>query len=154
MKTFLYSSLALVALLVAYTTAATNKTDFPEGSPAFKTSLKSALAEAKKENKPVIAIYSASWCGPCQEMKHKVYPSAAVKAFHDKFVWAYLDADDEAANGADMKKFGVEGIPHIQFLSSAGKPIDKQIGSSSPGEFVQKLEGVLKKAGGTKTASN
>ena len=154
MKAFLYSSLAVLAAFVAYSTAAPKKAEFPEGSPAFKTSLQSALSEAKKDGKPVIAIYSAVWCGPCQDMKHKVYPSAAIKPFHDKFVWAYLDADDQSANGADMKKFGVEGIPHIQFLSATGKSIDKQVGSSSPDEFAKKLEGVLKKAGPAKTAGN
>jgi len=153
MKTSLFSTLAVLAALVVYSTAAP-KADFPAGSPAFKTSLRSALTEAKKDGKPVIAIYSASWCGPCQDMKHKVYPSAQVKPFHDKFVWAYLDADDESANGADMKKFGVEGIPHIEFLNASGKSVDKQVGSSSPDEFAAKLKGVLKKAGTEKTASN
>jgi thiol:disulfide interchange protein len=149
---FLWSFAACAALIICSVPAA-RAADFPEGSPGFKTSLPAALKEAKKEGKPVIAIYSAVWCGPCQQMKHKVYPSAQVKPFHDKFVWAYLDADDEKANAADMQKFGVEGIPHIQFLSSSGKPIDKQIGSSSPEEFVEKLQSVLKKAGPPKTAS-
>jgi thiol:disulfide interchange protein len=153
MKTLLsLRGLMACAALLLLSTPAVRAGEFPEGSPAFKTSLPEALSAAKKEGKPVIAIYSAVWCGPCQQMKHNVYPSAQVKPFHDKFVWAYLDADDEKANAADMKKFGVEGIPHIQFLSASGKSLDKQIGSSSAEEFVQKLQEVLKKAG-PKTAS-
>jgi thiol:disulfide interchange protein len=148
MKTLLSScSLALCAALLVLSAPVARAGDFPEGSPDFKTSLPDALSAAKKEGKPVIAIYSAIWCGPCQMMKHNVYPSAQVKPYHGKFIWAYLDADDEKANAADMKKFGVEGIPHIQFLTSSGETLDKQIGASSPDTFVKKLETVLKKAG-------
>jgi thiol:disulfide interchange protein len=126
--------------------------DFPKGSPKFKTTLGAATSEAKKDNKPVIAIFSAVWCGPCQTMKRDVYPSDAVKAYHDKFVWAYLDADS-SSNQASMKKFGVSGIPHIEFLDSAGKSVGKQVGSTSPDAFAKTLEAMLKKAGGAKTAS-
>jgi thioredoxin 1 len=126
--------------------------DFPKGSPEFRFTLGSALKEAKKEGKPVIAIFSAGWCPPCQAMKHDVYPSAAVKPYHDKFVWAYLDAD-ESGNQADMKKFGVNGIPHIEFLDSSGKSVGKQVGSSSPEAFAKTLAGILKKAGPATTAA-
>lgn len=142
MKT-LSKSIFLAALVACSTVLAA---DFPKGSPAFEHKLSDALAKAKSENKPVIAVFSAVWCGPCQAMKKEVYPSKEVAAFHDKFVWAYLDAD-EAANGPAMEKYGVSGIPHIQFISKDGKSIDKQVGSTSPSEFADTLKGVLKKAG-------
>ena len=121
--------------------------DFPEGSPAFEHNLTDALAKAKKDGKPVVAVFSAVWCGPCQAMKKSVYPSSEVKPFQSKFVWAYIDAD-EKSNAADMQKFGVSGIPHIEILDKDGKSIGKQVGSSSPKDFVKTLEGALKKAGG------
>jgi thiol:disulfide interchange protein len=120
--------------------------DFPKGSPTFETSLSAALAKAKTENKPVIAVFSAVWCGPCQVMKKEVYPSSEVKKYHDKFIWAYLDTD-KSTNDADAKKYGVSGIPHVQFLDKNGKAVEKQIGSTSADDFAKTLEGVLKKAG-------
>lgn len=143
MKTLLASLAAL--LFVAHAVAA----DFPQGSPKFKTSLSAALSAAKKENKPVIAIFSAVWCGPCQTMKRDVYPSAAVKPYHDQFIWAYLDADT-SSNQADMKKFKVNGIPHIEFLDSSGASLGQQIGSTSPDAFAGILAQTLKKAGSSK----
>ncbi len=134
--------LALAAIFAATTSFAA---DFPKGSPKFETSLKSALSEAEKTGKPVIAVFSAVWCGPCQDMKKNVYPSDAVKAYHDKFVWAYLDTD-EASNAKAGEKYGVSGIPHIQFLDKSGKALDKQVGSSSAEDFAKTLEGVLSKA--------
>lgn len=136
----------LTALLLAIVTLPLLAADFPKGSPKFEHSLKSATAAAEKSGKPMILVFSAVWCGPCQQMKKEVYPSDAIKPFHDKFEWAYLDADEES-NAAAMKKFNVEGIPHIQFLSKDGKDLGSQVGSTSPEDFANTLEKTLKKAG-------
>ncbi|MGI8602830.1 MAG: thioredoxin family protein [Verrucomicrobiales bacterium] len=120
--------------------------DFPKGSPKFEKSYRSALSAAKKAGKPAVLVFSATWCGPCQAMKKDVYPSEAIKPFHDKFVWAYLDTDDKD-NEKPAKEFGVNGIPHIQFVSSEGKTLGNQVGSSTPEDFAKKLEGVIAKAG-------
>jgi thiol:disulfide interchange protein len=115
---------------------------FPDGSPKFETNYKAALASAAKDGKPVIVVFSASWCPPCQANKKKVYPSDAVKAYHDKFVWAYLDTDEEA-NAQVAKEFKVSGIPHIQFLSKAGKSLGTSIGGTTPDAFAGKLKEIL-----------
>lgn len=147
---FIYSSmknkLILSTFFAAFTFVASAVAgDFPEGSPKFGTNYKAALEQAKKENKPAILVFSAAWCGPCQAMKKKVYPSKEVAPLHDKFVWTYLDID-EGDNSAISEKYGVQGIPHIQFLDAAGKPIGTQVGSSDSAEFVRTLNAMLKKA--------
>lgn len=119
--------------------------DFPKGSPKFLTSYAAAVAAAKAENKPVVMVFSAVWCPPCQVMKKSVYPSKEVTPLHDKFVWAYLDTDVEA-NAAAAQKHKVSGIPHIEFLSPKGKSLGNQVGSSSPAEFAGTLEKILAKA--------
>lgn len=136
----------LIALTLAIVTLPLLAADFPKGSPTFGNNFKAVSAAAEKSGKPMILVFSAVWCGPCQQMKKEVYPSEAVKAFHDKFEWAYLDADEES-NAAVMKKYNVEGIPHIQFLSKDGKDIGSQVGSTSPEDFANTLEKTLKKAG-------
>jgi thioredoxin-related protein len=134
----------LITLLFAAAAVTVIAGDFPKGSPDFKTISTSALKAAEKEGKPVVMVFSASWCPPCQAMKNDVYPSDAVKAYHDKFVWAYLDVD-EASNEKISQKFGVQGIPHIQFLDSAGNPITNQVGGTTPEEFAKALADVLAK---------
>lgn len=119
--------------------------DFPKGSPKFEDRYRPALKAAAAAGKPLIVVFSASWCGPCQAMKKSVYPSEEVTPFHDKFVWAYLDVD-ESANKKVSQEFGVNGIPHIAFLDKDGKQLDSQVGSSSASSFAKKLEAVLKKA--------
>jgi len=119
--------------------------DFPAGSPKFEHSLPTAEAKAKKSGKPLVVVFSAAWCGPCQLMKKEVYPSAEVKALHDKFEWAYLDVDDES-NAPAAKKFEVSGIPHVQFIDKDGKPLGSQVGSTSPGDFAATLKKMLAKS--------
>jgi len=135
----------ILTLLAAALILPVMASDFPTGSPKFGTDYKAALETAKKEGKPAIIVFSASWCGPCQTMKKEVYPSKEVTALHDKFVWAYLDVDEEV-NGAPAKSYKVEGIPHVQFVSADGKDLGNQVGSTSAGEFTSTLEKVLKKA--------
>jgi thioredoxin-like negative regulator of GroEL len=141
--------LALATVAIASLTLAG---EFPKGSPKFEDSLRSVLKDSKENGKPIVAVFSAVWCGPCQKMKKEVYPSEEVKAYHDKFNWAYIDTDDRR-NAKDGEKFGVSGIPHIQFLDKEGKPLDKQVGSSSAEAFAKTLEGVLQKAGSASSST-
>lgn len=134
----------LIALLAALTLPVL-ASEFPEGSPKFGTSYEAALKTAKAEGKPVILVFSAVWCPPCQAMKKSVYPSAEVKPLHDKFVWAYLDVDEES-NAKAAEKYGVQGIPHVQFLSKDGKALGNQVGGVSPAEFAGILSKVSEKA--------
>ena len=95
--------------------------------------------------KPMIVVFSAAWCPPCQSMKKNVYPSADVKPLHDKFVWAYLDVDDEK-NAKIAEQYKVQGIPHIQFLGKDGKDLGNQVGGVAPAEFAGLLTKVSEKA--------
>jgi thioredoxin-related protein len=135
----------LITLLAATALLPLMAADFPKGSPKFGTDYKAALEQAKKEGKPTVLVFSAVWCPPCQAMKKDVYPSKEVAALHDKFVWAYLDVDEEA-NAEVSRKYGVQGIPHVQFLDSSGKDLGNQVGGTSPGDFASTLNTVLKKA--------
>ena len=121
------------------------KGDFPEGSPHFETDYKAALASAAKAGKPVIVVFSATWCPPCQANKKKVYPSDAVKPYHEKFVWAYLDVDDPA-NQAASKKYQTAGLPHLEFLNAKGLSVARLLGKKDAKTLAAQLSAVLPKA--------
>lgn len=140
--------IVLTTLLLAILCRPLLAADAPAGSPNFIHSYNDALAEAKKTGKPALLIFSASWCPPCQAMKRDVYPSAAVKPFHDKFVWAYLDADAKE-NEKPMTEFRISGIPFIKFLSADGKSLGSQTGGSTPEAFAVMLQSMLTRAAST-----
>lgn len=114
--------------------------------PAFLHDFDAARAASKESGKPLIAIFSASWCPPCQQMKKSVYPSKEVQPFHESFVWAYLDADNEA-NRPIMSRLKVSGIPHIAFIAADGQIMGNTVGASSPKDFAKTLTKVLADAG-------
>lgn len=141
----LKDSLGLLAIMIGLAlsnVAAEEKS----GEPVFHHDFNEAMAAAGESGKPVVTIFSAKWCGPCQTMKKKVYPSSEVAPFHDSFVWAYLDTDQES-NRSLMQKYRVSGIPHISFVSATGEVIEETKGSMAPADFAQVLTRTLKKAG-------
>lgn len=139
----------LLILAAAIFATSLHAADFPEGSPKFATNAEVAMKAAQTNGKPIILVFSAAWCGPCQTMKKEVYPNAEVKPFHDKFNWAYLDIDVEA-NSKLSNTYHVEVIPNIVFLNAAGQKIDQQEGGGAPDVFAQTLAKVLKKSGAPK----
>lgn len=150
-RTLMKKALLLLATLFSLSLHAA---DFPKGSPKFFTSSGAVLKAAKENGKPVILVFSAAWCGPCQKMKKEVYPSNEVQPLQDKFNWAYLDIDDEA-NGKLAEGFKVETIPHLFFLDSAGKTtLDQLKDVTAPKDFVKKLTKVLKKAEASPKSGN
>lgn len=142
------SFLALASLLLA-ATASLQAADFPAGSPKFSTNYAELLKTSKDNGKPMAIVFSATWCGLCQTMKKEVYPSAAVKPFHDKFNWSYLDitVGDNNKLSEDLK---IENVPSILFLTSDGKPLDLQDAYADANDTAKKLAEVLKKVEGKK----
>ncbi|MDF1753292.1 MAG: thioredoxin family protein [Verrucomicrobiales bacterium] len=140
-------TLAVSAITLGILTASQQSSDAQEFSHDFEE----ASELAKKSQKPLIVVFSATWCPPCQKMKKSVYPSTEVKPYHDSFVWAYLDAD-ESKNRPLMSKYGVNGIPHISFLSPGGNLVGHFAGAVSPEQFTKILDQVQNDI--AKTGSN
>lgn len=112
--------------------------DLPEGSPPFVFAFDEAMAEAGKLGKPVVAVFSASWCPPCQSNLKDVYPAQPVQALHDDFVWVYLDVD-QPENKKVGQRFKVNGIPHIEVIHANGQGVGKRVGGLPPQAFVEFL---------------
>jgi len=99
----------------------------PEG---WFDNIQKALDKAKKENKPVMALFTGSdWCPPCQKLEKNILLQPAFKDFAEKhLVLLFLDYPREAELSADVKrqnddlakKFSIEGYPTVIVLSPDG----------------------------------
>ena len=87
MKSFVIS--AFFALLFSTTTAKAQP-----APPSADEILKEACQAAAKENKNVIVIFHASWCGWCHRMDTSMNDKACKKFFDDYYVVRHLVVDE------------------------------------------------------------
>ncbi len=121
-------------------TRKTDETILPEGFPV----LDKALAQAKRENKPLVLDFHAEWCIPCKQMEKDVFPDPKVAAQLKRVVFVRIDTDQEPEL---TQKLGVVGLPDIRFAASDGKIIHKTIGFQDAESFSERLDELIKLVG-------
>ena len=100
----------------------------PEG---WLDNIQEALNKAKKDKKPVLALFTGSdWCPPCQKLEKNILLQPAFKEFAEKhLVLLFLDYPQNAKldekvkkqNDDLAKKFSIEGYPTVIILSPNGQ---------------------------------
>jgi thiol:disulfide interchange protein len=93
----------------------------PADTIPWRTDFAAALAESRTSGKPLLLDFSASWCPPCQVMKHDVWPDPAVNtAVTANYIPVFMDADSPATQDA-ARRYQVETIPRIIVVDADGK---------------------------------
>jgi thioredoxin-related protein len=135
---------------------------FSQKTPSADEVLKIAYQKAAKENKNVLLIFHASWCGWCHAMDSSIQ-DPSVKDFFDKnFVLTHLTIL-ESANKKHLENSGAEdflnshggkdlGIPFWIILDAQGNTLGdsrtkpgKNVGCPATEEEVAHLISVLEK---------
>lgn len=113
----------------------------------WETNYEAALAQAAKENKPLLLDFTGSdWCGACIALSNKVFSTKEFKDWaKNNVVLVELDfpqkpqAPDLARqNMALQSQYGIEGFPTLVLLNAKGKEITRKVGygGESPAEFI------------------
>ena len=107
---------------------------YANAQKSANTILKTAYSNAEKENKNVIVIFHASWCGWCKTMDKKIMSADCKNLFKDNYVIEHLVVNESKKNkhlenpGAMdvLKKYGGEksGIPFWLIFNSKGKLLE------------------------------
>ena len=134
MKQALKPVWAIFFVLLAVTTVSlvVRNTRAPEIIP-WRPAYAAALDEARTSGKRTLLYFTASWCGPCQEMKHTTWADKGVEAALRDYVPVKVDIDEHP----DLaRKYNVDGIPAYVLLDPGGNTLRTSSGAMPPGEFV------------------
>jgi thioredoxin-like negative regulator of GroEL len=110
------------------------------GSSGWQKTLDKALADGKKQNKPVILYFTADWCPPCQEMKKTTWPNADVQKVMKQII--FIEVDQDRSRGA-AAQFDIDEIPVLLKLDADGDVQSSHQGLASPDEFIEFATGKL-----------
>ena len=100
-------------------------------------SLSSAMSMAKKSGKPIFVDFSATWCGPCKEMKKTTFKDAKVVAESKKWIMVHIDGDKQEKVAA---KYKIEAYPTMVILSPKGKEVSRIVGGYGAKDFLKWMQ--------------
>lgn len=103
-------------------------------------SYEQGLAQAKKEHKIVMLMFSKKTCKMCNVMKKSVYENDEVAEYVKNF---FIPVEIDIELHPDKYGFSVFGTPTYYFLDSNGKQIGRMmVGGATTEGFLQKLKDV------------
>jgi thioredoxin-like negative regulator of GroEL len=141
---------AMVLALALQTTCATPGSEFSTYAEAYQ--------EASETGKPLLVMVTATWCGPCQNMKATVLPEIRRRGILNEFSFGVVDVDQERRL---VQQLGGTGpIPQLVcYRQGKGQWYrSKMIGNRGADQVEEFLRAVVSKhdtgtARSTKTAS-
>jgi uncharacterized protein YyaL (SSP411 family) len=135
----------LVAAILVGTagySAGTNAADPPAETAAaesihWQPTLKAAHQIAVRENKPLLLVWGADWCGFCKKLEGETLAHPALaKYINETFVTVHLDYDkDEKVR--DILE--VERLPCTIVLTPQAEQLERFEGFLQPADVYQKL---------------
>lgn len=106
--------------------------------------LNAALDRSAQTGKPVLAVVTADWCGPCQALKRGALSDSQVTSLvSESFVPVYIDSDRSPGEAAQLGN--VEYLPTVVVIVG-GREVSRAVGNQSPGELRAMLEQALREA--------
>ena len=99
-----------------------------------------ALAQAKKEGKPVVLVLHADWCSFCKKLFSETMPDPRISALRDKFTWIKVNSDKLTEY---KKLYGQEGYPMIVLFKGDGSIAQKLDGFQEAGRLRAALQEVM-----------
>jgi len=119
-------SIVLLIISVALALWAGDKKSFKIGKYEWLTeenTFEEVVKIAKKAKKPILAVFSAKWCGPCQAVKKTVFNKDEFKGISDKVVLLYIEQTTKKGVVYN-KKYNIVAYPTFKIFSKDGVMLD------------------------------
>ena len=117
-----------LSYLLLYFVTNTLHAQSPAGIQFFTGSWYDALAEAKRQNKPLFVDVYANWCPPCRRMAREAFPDAKVGGkYNARFINYRVDA--ELRGGIEVARaYAVTSYPTLLYVAPNGELIQRSVG--------------------------
>ena len=145
-KAIVIASVALLAVLTFVLVGSQGRTETAPETPAeparttpeirWHATLDEALAEARRDGKPVFAKFHADWCGYCRLMLTETLADGEVREALKGFAAVKIDVD---RHPEVVKRYGVGPIPAMFILDADGNVKRSLLGYRPAGEFLKFL---------------
>jgi len=133
----MFARLLLFAMSAAWVVAFSPSKAFADEAISWHRSIRPALENAARLNRPVLLYASSSSCRYCREMERRTLADPIVSGvLRDHFVPLAVDGDRETETLDALK---IEGVPTLVVLSPSGEVIARISGFIPPQELANRL---------------
>ena len=111
-----------------------------QGRLPFVVGYEAGVAEAQRQNKPLLVFFTAEWCHYCHAMAAEALSQEVVVRIAERFVCVLVDADAEPEV---CRQYRVRAYPTVQFLSPTGVPLNRMTGKQPAQQVVMEMQAAL-----------
>lgn len=130
-----WSSRAALAIALILANSLPPASDAADGQGGWRTNYASALAEAERDQKPLLIHFSATWCLPCATMDRDVLKSTEIKKLlGNRVIGVKVDSDQHPQL---VKQYGIQLLPSDVLVNPLnGRVIDESQGAMDLKRYV------------------